>query len=184
MKKILVIPAVIGLIAVPSVAFAQHGADDNNPNDVRREDRQQDRRNDNAAQPATPATPNAQGAEQENELNDDNDNDNNNQIPVDPNAVAVTQDQALAIAMTTMPGKTVKKIQSESEHGSPVFSVRFTDGSRVDVRVSDGAVIRTKTKTDKNMVNSNSQSQSGRHGDDDDDNGDNSNRGGHGNNND
>jgi uncharacterized membrane protein YkoI len=166
MKKILVIPAIIGLIAVPSVAFAQHSADDDNdPNNVRQEDRQQDRQNDNAATPATPADPNAQNAnENENEMNDDNDEDANNQPPVAANAVAVNQDQATAIAMTAMPGKAVKKVQSESEGGTAVFSVRFTDGSRVDVRASDGAVVRTKTKTNKNMVNSNSQSQSGRHG--------------------
>lgn len=170
MKKIFVIPAVIGLLAVPSVVVAQHGADDNNPNDIRQEDRQQDRRqdrrNDNAA---TPAVPNAQNLDEND--NDEDDNNGVNQVPVNTNAQPVTQDQATAIAMGVFPGKTISKVQSESEGGSPVFSVRFTDGSRVDVRVSDGAVIRTKTEN-QNSDNRSDNSGRGHHGDNDNDNDD------------
>lgn len=57
-------------------------------------------------------------------------------------SASITQDQAKTIAMSRLPGKTVEKIEAETEDGAAVFSVRFTDDSRVDVRQSDGAIVK------------------------------------------
>ena len=59
----------------------------------------------------------------------------------------ITVDQAKAKAMATLPGKTVKKVELEPEDGVMVYSVRFTDGSRVDVNATSGAVVRTENKS-------------------------------------
>jgi uncharacterized membrane protein YkoI len=52
--------------------------------------------------------------------------------------------KARSIAMNQMPKATVQKIELELEDGILIYSVRFTDGSRVDVNATDGSVIKTK----------------------------------------
>lgn len=52
--------------------------------------------------------------------------------------------KAREIALARMPNATVHKIELESEEGKLVYSVRFTDESRVDVNATDGVVVRTK----------------------------------------
>lgn len=59
----------------------------------------------------------------------------------------ITVDQAKATAQGTLPGKTVKKVELEPENGVMVYSVRFTDDSRVDVNATTGAVVRTENKS-------------------------------------
>ncbi len=62
-------------------------------------------------------------------------------------AGGISADQARATAQKTLPELTIEKVESETEEGIAVWSVRFTDGSRVDVRKSDGVVVRTDKKS-------------------------------------
>lgn len=64
----------------------------------------------------------------------------------------VTFAQARATAMTEMPGKSIIKIELELEEGSVVYSVRFSDNSRVDVNAVTGAVVSSKDHLEENEV--------------------------------
>lgn len=61
-------------------------------------------------------------------------------------ATSVTREQAVVIANNTLPGRTLKKVESEEEHGVKAWSVRFNDGSRVDVNQADGTVTRVRQR--------------------------------------
>lgn len=80
---------------------------------------------------------------------------------------AITLQQARDIAVAQRPGQTVIKIELETEEGAVVYSVRFADGSRVDVNATNGTVVRVKT-VDKSSSNSGSSDSSGDSSDDDD----------------
>ena len=99
MKKIITVAAIIGLIAVPGMAFASTGADDNTPTattNVKQEDHQanqpgEDRQanqpaevNDDAVTPTLPATAssNAVAATSGAVIPSDNDNDNDDSVTV------------------------------------------------------------------------------------------------------
>lgn len=56
----------------------------------------------------------------------------------------VTLQQARDIAAGQRPGKTITKIELETEDGKVVYSVRFSDDGRVDVDATNGNVIRVK----------------------------------------
>lgn len=57
---------------------------------------------------------------------------------------SVTIDTARTTAQATFPSKTIVKIELESENAIVVYSVRFSDGSRVDVSATDGSVVRSR----------------------------------------
>lgn len=57
---------------------------------------------------------------------------------------AVSIQQAIDIAKKERPDATLRKVELEVEDGTVVYSVRFTDGSRVDVSAADGTVQRVK----------------------------------------
>lgn len=61
-------------------------------------------------------------------------------------STGITRDQAIAIANERLPEKTIKDVKDELEYGVPLFSVRYADDSRVDVRRSDGAIVRVETR--------------------------------------
>jgi uncharacterized membrane protein YkoI len=63
-----------------------------------------------------------------------------------PAGVSPTIDFAKArdIAMAQMSGSTVKKIELELEDGTLVYSVRFTNGGRVDVNANNSSIVKTK----------------------------------------
>jgi uncharacterized membrane protein YkoI len=67
--------------------------------------------------------------------------------PQSTESAGISTDQARAAAQKALPGLTIEKVESETEEGVAVWSVRFTDGSRVDVRKSDGVVVRTDKKS-------------------------------------
>lgn len=69
--------------------------------------------------------------------------------------------EARQIAAHERPGKTITKIELENEEGVVVYSVRFSDGGRVDVSAETGNVLRVRGA-------SNSGSGSSRSSDDDD----------------
>ena len=165
-KFILGIATVAAASIVPfGLALASHGADDP-AGHVRQEDRQQDNNQVTAPSTGTPATT----AEDDlANVNDDKDDDNV-APPVD--TATITLDAAKATADTALPGKTFAKAELENEDGVLVWSIRFTDGSRVDVNATDGSVTRVKDKASDNNQGEN---------EDGDDDGDNS---GHGNSND
>lgn len=127
MKKILLVAAIIGLIAVPSFVVARNQADDKN----RQENTQK-------------AEDNQPAADQP--INGD-----------------ITQEQAVDIASKQVPGKTLKKVEIETEEGTKVYSVRFTDDTRVDVRASDGTIVRvnkdSKIKADTSGTSGGSNSK-------------------------
>jgi uncharacterized membrane protein YkoI len=65
------------------------------------------------------------------------------EVPV--NFVAgVTIDAARTTAQAVFPDKTITKIELESENSVVVYSVRFSDGSRVDISAVDGTVVSSK----------------------------------------
>ncbi len=57
----------------------------------------------------------------------------------------VNMQQARDIAQAQRPGKTITKIELETEHNVVVYSVRFSDGGRVDIDATSGNVIRTRS---------------------------------------
>lgn len=58
----------------------------------------------------------------------------------------VTIESARATAQGVFPDKTVVKIELEMEGTVVVYSVRFSDDSRVDVSAVDGSVVRTRNE--------------------------------------
>lgn len=56
----------------------------------------------------------------------------------------ITLQQARNIAEAQRPGKTITKIELETEEGVVVYSVRFADDGRVDVNATDGSVLRVR----------------------------------------
>lgn len=151
---------VAGLVAVPSVAFARQGADDRST-EVRREDRSDNQEvnrrvqtedNSNTAKEDNPNSVDANG----NDLRGDGTPEDNqplqaeqmqsSQTSSEVNTAAVTRQQAIDIANGRMPGKELKKVEAENEHGVAVWSVRYEDGSRVDVSQSDGTIQRERNR--------------------------------------
>lgn len=105
--------------------------------------------------------------------NDDADDDQDEaSVPKDFSAT-ITLVDARKTAQVLYPDKTIKKIKLESEEGVIVYSVRFTDGTRVDVSATDGSVTRNRVKTDNSGSNK-SGSNSGSSNDSSDDNDDSS----------
>lgn len=175
MKKQLLLPIAVlavGMVATPTLVSARRGADDGT-NTIRQEDRREDRREDRVltVSPSTSVAPSTTtGAIEDNpnsvdangvDLRGDGTPEDNNTPPQTSSSVgsnsssssnssvaasSVTREQAVVIANNTLPGKTLKKVESEEEHGVQVWSVRFNDGSRVDVSQADGTVTRVRQR--------------------------------------
>jgi uncharacterized membrane protein YkoI len=79
---------------------------------------------------------------------DDNDDSSPSSSTPTPSATAtsasISESQARTIANGRLPGRTIEKVESDTEDGVAVFSVRYTDDGRVDVRKSDGVIVRVK----------------------------------------
>lgn len=56
----------------------------------------------------------------------------------------ITIQQARDTAAAQRPGKTITKIELETEEGKVVYSVRFSDDGRVDVDATNGSVVRVR----------------------------------------
>ena len=56
----------------------------------------------------------------------------------------ITADQAAQIAIAYRGGGQIKKVKFERERGIDVYEVKFTDGAKVYVAASDGAVVYTR----------------------------------------
>lgn len=60
---------------------------------------------------------------------------------------AINFSRARDIALAQYPNGIIRKIELELEHGVVVYSVRFIDGSRVDVNAGNGKVERKQAKS-------------------------------------
>lgn len=66
----------------------------------------------------------------------------------------ISLQQARDIASNQRVGKTITKIELETENGVVVYSVRFADGGRVDVNATDGSIVRIKGADGENVSGS------------------------------
>jgi len=78
----------------------------------------------------------------------------------------ITIDQARVIAQGKFADKTITKIELETENSIVVYSVRFVDGSRVDVNANDGAIISVRSGAEQTRSESIEKSESEKPGDD------------------
>lgn len=93
------------------------------------------------------------------QLQDNNNDDIDDSSSLPSGFIAgVTIQQAVNTAKQEMPNGAVRKVELEMEDNIVVYSVRFKDGSRVDINATDGTVVRTKQA---NSSNSNTSSGSG-----------------------
>ena len=87
------------------------------------------------------------------QLSDDNDDDINDDDSLPSSFVAgISIKDAIDIAKAERPGSTLEKVELEVENGIVVFSVRFTDESRVDVRADNGKVQRLKDENGTDVI--------------------------------
>lgn len=138
MKKLLVIPLIVGLVAVPSFAMAQRGNDDapkvtgNAPTSI--------------GSPALVKTEASEHANQTPAVTGTTPSGNSVNTPITVPADAITPDAAKAIAQAAFPGKTVTKVETEQEHGVLVYEVKFSDGTEVKVDALTGAIVSTEVE--------------------------------------
>lgn len=85
---------------------------------------------------------------------------NNNSVPSNLDT-AITSTEARAIAVGQRPGKAVTKIELETENGIVVYSVRFSDGGRVDVNSTNGEVVRVRAASTSGSGTSDDSSSGG-----------------------
>ncbi len=78
----------------------------------------------------------------------------------------ISLQQARNIASAQRPGKTITKIELETENGVVVYSVRFADDGRVDVNATDGSIVRVRGADGEKTRSSDDDSDD--HGSDDD----------------
>ena len=57
---------------------------------------------------------------------------------------ALTLEEAIAKAKELFPDKTVQKTETESEHGTVEYEIKFTDGSKVEIDAESGKVLESK----------------------------------------
>lgn len=72
-------------------------------------------------------------------------------IPVDFIA-GISIQQAIDIAKQKRPDSKLKKVEIEVEEGIVVYSVRFSDDSRVDINAADGTIQRLKDEAGTDII--------------------------------
>lgn len=140
MRRIFASALVVGLIAVPSAALALRGTDN----------------------PTTSTTPIAhqvtsvRGEAEQEDQHAAITADTNASSSVTANVTSISLNDAKALAQSHFPDKTIIKVEAETEHGVQVFSVSFSDGSRVDVTLSGNIVVSENetNQSDENHSNS------------------------------
>lgn len=58
-----------------------------------------------------------------------------------------TLEEAIAKAKELFPDKTIKKTETESEHGTVEYEIMFTDGSKIEIDAETGKVLESKDST-------------------------------------
>ncbi|MBA2279043.1 PepSY domain-containing protein [Candidatus Saccharibacteria bacterium] len=87
------------------------------------------------------------------QLTDDNDDDIEDIEALPANFVAsITIQEAIIIAQEKRPDSKLNKVELEVEDGVIVYSVRFTDDSRVDVSAADGSIQRLKDESGEDII--------------------------------
>lgn len=81
---------------------------------------------------------------------------------------SVSLQEAVATAKAEHPGSAVKKVELETEDGVVYYSVRFVDGTRVDVSAVDGSIGRIEIDDDVREQKSEDDSDDADEDDDDD----------------
>lgn len=138
MKKLLIIPVIVGLVAVPSLALAQRGSDDvkpaagNAPTSI--------------GSPTLVKTEASEHASQTPAVTGTTPSGNSVQTPITVPADAITADAAKAIAQSAFPDKTVTKVETKQEHGVLVYEVKFSDGTEVKVNALTGEIVSTEVE--------------------------------------
>lgn len=141
MKKYLILPAIIGLVAVPSLAMAQNGADDVKTSVSATH------QSSNITRPAfvdTQSTSTGTSGSQSSNSSDDAP-----KAPVTVPDGSITVDAAKAIAQAAFPDKTITKTETELEHGVVVYEFKFSDGSEVKVLASDGTIVSSESESNE-----------------------------------
>lgn len=105
------------------------------------------------------------GAKVTKDIDDDDEQDEAN-LPADF-AGGIGFAKAQAIAQGQRPSSVIRKVELELEDGKVVYSVRFTDKSRVDVDAKNGTIVRVKIKTEKESKSDSKKSGSSTSSDDD-----------------
>lgn len=85
---------------------------------------------------------------------EDNDNDEiDDSKPLPANFVArLTIQEAIRIAQQQRTNSQIRKVEIELENGVVVYSIRFTDESRVSVRATDGEIQRLRDETGEDII--------------------------------
>lgn len=91
--------------------------------------------------------------------------DDDDDVPAGSFVGGISLAEARQIASDERPGKTITKIELENEEGVVVYSVRFSDGGRVDVSAETGNVLRVRGAS--NSGSGSTRSSSDDDGDDD-----------------
>lgn len=153
--------ASISLLSIPVAVNARNGADDA-AGHIRQEDRRLGRQEDKTVTvPTTPGTTNATtNTPAGSVLSQTSSNDT-----TPTTDAATTLEEAIALAKAQFPNKTVKKTESEMEHGQLEYKVKFTDGSEVRINAVTGEITRLRDRA----TNENSRSGSSHNDDSDDD---------------
>lgn len=103
------------------------------------------------------------------EINDDNDDEIEDDELIPAGFVAgVSIQDAINTAKQNRPNSTLEKVELELEDGVVVYSVRFTDESRVDIDAISGEIRRLKDDSGTDVIKINDDSADG--SDDDSDN--------------
>ncbi len=142
--RTLMIAGLVALVAVPTIASARQEADDP-VGHTRQEDRQADRREDR---------------QQDNTATTQSTETVVDGIKVETGATlpngAISMEEARVIAQGQRPDSIIFKVEIEAEDGTVVYSFRFTDDGRVDVRASDGTVNRVEDTSSESPTPANS----------------------------
>lgn len=96
------------------------------------------------------------------------DDDKTDDLPKSFNST-ITISKAFEIAKNKNPNGTIKQIELEVEDGKVVFSIKFTDGTKVIVDAESGNIVKIKTSESKNSSDSSNESKSENSQDDNDD---------------
>ncbi len=151
MKRILAIALIAGLVAVPTLVSAHRGTDDTSTStpSVQREDRVNSSNTQSTVTIPSQTTPVRVETESP------------------QSSTTITAESAITQALTVFPGKTVAKVELEHENTVLVYSVRFSDGSRVDVSATDGTIMSIRDFTNHDNRDNEHRQNNRTQGDDD-----------------
>lgn len=147
MKKQVIIGSALtlSLLMIPVVAQARHGAD----NPIGHVG-QQDKLKTTTTTPVTTVTGDDKVTTNTAPTGTVLSNTTSSTVAIDS---TVTLEEAIATAQKQFPDKTVKETEKESEDGKQVWEVEFTDGTKVEIDATTGAIIESKDKVNVSLEN-------------------------------